>query len=68
MENVHLQASLPANREPNFAPLLPLIIEPKSGDFAFHSLVIPPFCADPVSSLSLRHHLLVRHLVGRSDY
>jgi hypothetical protein len=55
MENFHLQAKSSANREPNFVPLLPLIIEPKSSDFAFHSLVIPPPCADPASSLSLRH-------------
>jgi hypothetical protein len=55
MENFHLQAKLSANREQNFAPLLPLITEPKSSSFAFHSLVIPPLCPDPASPSSLRH-------------
>jgi hypothetical protein len=58
MENFHLQVSASAHREPNFIPLLPLIIEPKSSDFAFHSLVISPFCADPASSPALRHRFL----------
>jgi hypothetical protein len=68
MENFHLQAKSPANREPNFAPLLPLVTGPKSSNFAFHSLVILHLRANPVGSLSLRRRFSARHLVDRSGY
>jgi hypothetical protein len=69
MENFYLQANVSAHREPNFAPLVALIIiEPKSSNFAFDSLVIPHLHANLVCPPFVRRRFPARDLVGRSGY